>query len=229
MVIFYNLKGVILDLDGTLINSLKVYDEVHKKILEKYNINLKVSLDNSGMPLEEIIYNIIEKYNLNISIEDLKKEFENMMLNEYIEKIKFNTGAKQILNYFKDKKYKMAIFTSNTRKLTIEILKHLHIDNLFDVIITSDDVKQTKPDPEGYIKIVKGFSVLPNEILAVEDSIYGIIAAKRAGINVIGVASGVNKKRELISAGATMVFKSLKELYDYLIEEDNKNNQNNNQ
>ena len=229
MVVFYNLKGVILDLDGTLINSLKVYDEAHKKILEKYNIKSEGSLDNSGMPIEEILYNIINKYNLNISIEDLKKEFENIILNEYIEKIKFNPGAKQILNYFKDKKYKMAIFTSNTRKLTIEILKHLHIDNLFDVVITSDDVKQTKPDPEGYIKIIKEFSVLPNEILAVEDSIYGVIAAKRAGINVIGVASGVNKKRELISAGATMVFKNLKELYDYLIEEENKNNQNNNQ
>jgi HAD superfamily hydrolase (TIGR01509 family) len=229
MVVFYNLKGVILDLDGTLVNSLKVYDEAHKKILEKYNIKSEGSLDNSGMPIEEILYNIIKKYNLNISIEDLKKEFENIVLNEYIEKIKFNPGAKQILNYFKDKKYKMAIFTSNTRKLTIEILKHLHIDNLFDVIITSDDVKQTKPDPEGYIKIVKEFSLLPNEILAVEDSIYGVIAAKRAGINVIGVASGVNKKRELISAGATMVFKNLKELYNYLIEEENKNNQNNNQ
>jgi len=229
MVIFYNLKGVILDLDGTLINSLKVYDEVHKKILERYNVKIEGSLDNFGMPIEDIIYNIIRKYNLNISFEDIRKEFENILVNEYMEKIKFNPGAKQILNYFKDKKYKMAIFTSNTRKLTIEILKHLHIDNLFDVIITSDDVKQTKPDPEGYIKIVKEFSVLPNEILAVEDSIYGVIAAKRAGINVIGVASGVNKKRELISAGATMVFKNLKELYDYLIEEDNKNNQNNNQ
>jgi len=229
MVIFYNLKGVAIDLDGTLINSLKVYDEVHKKILEKYNIKLNGSLDNFGMSPEEIIYDIVNKYNLNIPIEDLKREFEDIIINEYMEKIKFNPGAKQILNYFKDKKYKMAIFTSNTRRLTMEILKHLHIDNLFDVIITSDDVKQTKPDPEGYIKIVKGFSVLPNEILAIEDSVYGVIAAKRAGINVIGVASGVNKKRELISAGATMVFKNLKELYDYLIEEDNKNNQNNNQ
>ncbi|MFP3317089.1 MAG: HAD family phosphatase [Candidatus Nanopusillus sp.] len=229
MVVFYNLKGVIIDLDGTLINSLKVYDEAHKKILEKYNIKLDGSLDNSGMSVEEIIYNIINKYNLNLLIEDLKKEFENVILNEYVEKIKFNPGAKQILNYFKDKKYKMALFTSNTRKLTVQILKHLHIDNLFDVVITSDDVKQTKPDPEGYIEIARGFSLLPNEILAIEDSIYGIIAAKRAGINVIGVASGVNKKRELISAGATMVFKNLKELYDYLIEEDNKNNQNNNQ
>jgi HAD superfamily hydrolase (TIGR01509 family) len=229
MVIFYSLKGVAIDLDGTLINSLKVYDEAHKKILEKYNVKIEGSLDNSGMPLEEIMHNIIRKYNLNISIEDLKKEFENIILNEYIEKIKFNPGAKQILNYFKDKKYKMAIFTSNTRRLTIEILKYLHIDNLFDVIITSDDVKQTKPDPEGYIKIVRAFSLLPNEILAIEDSIYGIIAAKRAGINVIGVTSGTNKKRELISAGATMVFKNLKELYNYLVEEDNKNNQRNNQ
>ncbi|MCC5447083.1 HAD family hydrolase [Candidatus Nanobsidianus stetteri] len=229
MVIFYNLKGVAIDLDGTLINSLKVYDEVHKKILEKYNIKLDGSLDNFGMSPEEIIYDIVNKYNLNIPIEDLKREFENIIINEYMEKIKFNPGAKQILNYFKDKKYKMAIFTSNTRRLTIEILKYLHIYNLFDIIITSDDVKQTKPDPEGYIKILKGFSVLPNEILAIEDSIYGVIAAKRAGINVIGVTSGVNKKRELISAGATMVFKNLKELYNYLIEEDNKNNQNNNQ
>jgi len=227
MVIFYNLKGVAIDLDGTLINSLKVYDEARKKILEKYNVKIEGSLDNSGMPLEEIIYNIVRKYNLSIPIEDLKKEFENIILNEYMEKIKFNPGAKQILNYFKDKKYKMAIFTSNTRRLTMEILKHLNIDNLFDVIITSDDVKQTKPDPEGYIKIVRGFLLLPNEILAIEDSIYGVIAAKRAGINVIGVASGVNKKRELLSAGATMVFKNLKELYDYLIKEDNKNDQNN--
>ncbi|WP_231434501.1 hypothetical protein, partial [Candidatus Nanopusillus massiliensis] len=60
-----------------------------KKILERYNVKIEGSLDNSGMPIEDIIYNIIRKYNLNISIEDIRKEFENMLLNEYIEKIKF--------------------------------------------------------------------------------------------------------------------------------------------
>ncbi|MGC9132833.1 MAG: HAD family hydrolase [Nanopusillaceae archaeon] len=222
--ILYNLKGVIMDLDGTLVNSLKIYDEAHQKIFEKYNIKVDGTLDSFGAPPRELVEAIIKKHNLNIGSEDILREAEDIIIEEYLDKIKFNVGAKQILNYFREKKYKLSIVTSNTKRLVYELLKHLGILNLFDVIITGDDVKEQKPEPECYIKAVKMMNLLPFEVLAIEDSIYGIIAAKRAGINVIGIASGVNKKRELISAGATMVFKNLKELYDYFIEEDNNNN-----
>jgi HAD superfamily hydrolase (TIGR01509 family) len=225
--ILYNLKGIIIDLDGTLVNSLKVYDEVHKKIFEKYNIKIDGTLDSFGASPKELIETIIKKHNLNINPEEIIKETEDLIIKEYIDKIKFNVGAKQILNYFMEKKYKLGIVTSNTKRIVYEMLKHFGILNLFDVIITGDDVKEPKPEPECYIKAVKMMNLFPSEVLAIEDSIYGIIAAKRAGINVIGVASGVNKKRELISAGATMVFKNLKELYNYFIEEDKKNNNNN--
>ncbi|BFI73306.1 glyceraldehyde 3-phosphate phosphatase [Nanoarchaeota archaeon] len=224
--ILYNLKGVIMDLDGTLIDSLKIYDEAHKRIFEKYNIKIDSTLDHFGSSPKEIILSVINKNNLNLDPENLQREVEDLIINEYLDKIKFNIGAKQLLNYFKEKKYKIGIVTSNSKRISIEILKHLNILNLFDIIITGDDVKEQKPDPECYIKAIKMLYLLPSEILAIEDSIYGIISAKRAGINVIGVASGVNKKKELLSAGATMVFKNLKELYNYFIEEENKNNNN---
>ena len=226
--ILYNLKGVIIDLDGTLIDSLKIYDEAHKRIFEKYGIKVDNVLDNFGSSPKEIILSVVNRNKLNVDPNVLQKEEEDILINEYLDKIKFNVGAKQLLNYFKEKKYKLGIVTSNSKRISIEILKHMNILNLFDVIITGDDVKEPKPDPEGYIKAIKILNLLPTEILAIEDSIYGIIAAKRAGVNVIGVASGVNKKRELLSAGASMVFKNLKELYNYLVEEENKNNNNNN-
>ena len=225
--ILYNLKGVIIDLDGTLIDSLKIYDEAHKRIFEKYGIKVDNVLDNFGSSPKEIILSVVNRNKLNIDPNVLQKEVEDLIINEYLDKIKFNVGAKQLLNYFKEKKYKLGIVTSNSKRISIEILKHMNILNLFDVIITGDDVKEPKPDPEGYIKAIKMLNLLPTEILAIEDSIYGIIAAKRAGVNVIGVASGVNKKRELLSAGASMVFKNLKELYNYFVEEENKNNNNN--
>ncbi|BBL45883.1 glyceraldehyde 3-phosphate phosphatase [Nanobdella aerobiophila] len=227
--IIYNLKAVIIDLDGTLINSLKVYDEVHKIVLERYNIITEKGFDTFGASPRELISNILNKYNINASVDDILRESEDLIISKYIDKIHFNPGAKNLLNYLKDKKLKIGVVTSNTRRLAVEVLKNLGIINLFDIIITGDDVKEPKPEPDCYIKAINLLNIVPNSVLAIEDSIYGIISAKRAGINVVGIASGVNKKSELSSAGATLVFKNLKELYDYLVkEENNYNNYNNN-
>ncbi|MGB9674876.1 MAG: HAD family hydrolase, partial [Nanopusillaceae archaeon] len=197
-------------------------------IKRKFNIDIGdgVKLDNSGAPMEELVRSLIEKYKLNVDVGELLKEYEEFFINSgYINKIKFTMGAKEILNYFKDKKYKLGLVTSNTRRVTTEILKKLGIFGLFEAIITREDIKNPKPDPDPYIMVLKLINLSPLEVIAIEDSVYGIISAKRAGLNAIGVASGVNKKRELMNAGASMVFKNLKELYDYLIKQDKNNNQ----
>ncbi|MEM0379382.1 MAG: HAD family phosphatase [Candidatus Aenigmatarchaeota archaeon] len=215
-----NIKGVFIDLDGTLINSLPVYAETYRILFEKLNIKTDENfIKNNGESPEELAKKIYEKYlkNYGITYENFFK-MRNEILEKNIDKIKFNLGSKELLFFLKEKNYKIGIVTSSNRDFTEKVLKNLGLENFFDIIITSDDVKNTKPDPEPYILAVKKLNLLAGECLAIEDSIYGVISAKSAGLNVIAVLTGVGNKQEFRNLGIYKIFKNLKEVYKFFEE-----------
>ncbi|MEM0333467.1 MAG: HAD family phosphatase [Candidatus Aenigmatarchaeota archaeon] len=215
-----NIKGVFVDLDGTLVNSLPVYAETYLLLFEKLKISVKENIvKNSGESPEELAKKIYEKYikDFGISYEEFIK-MKNEILEKNIDKIKFNIGAKELLFFLKERNYKLGIVTSSNKSITEKILKNLGLENFFDVIITSDDVKNTKPDPEPYILATKKICLLPGECIAIEDSVYGVISAKLAGINVIAVLTGASSKQELKNLGVYKIFKNLKEVYKFFEE-----------
>ncbi|MEM4461043.1 MAG: HAD family phosphatase, partial [Nanopusillaceae archaeon] len=164
-----NIKGVFIDLDGTLINSLPVYAETYRILFEKLNIKTDENfIKNNGESPEELAKKIYEKYlkNYGITYENFFK-MRNEILEKNIDKIKFNLGSKELLFFLKEKNYKIGIVTSSNRDFTEKVLKNLGLENFFDIIITSDDVKNTKPDPEPYILAVKKLNLLAGECLAI--------------------------------------------------------------
>ncbi|MEM5880077.1 MAG: HAD family phosphatase, partial [Candidatus Aenigmatarchaeota archaeon] len=135
-----NIKGVFIDLDGTLVNSLPIYAETYQLLFEKLKISVKENLiKNSGESPEELAKKIYEKYikDFGISYEEFVK-MKNEILEQNIDKIKFNIGAKELLFFLRERKYKLGIVTSSNRLITERILKNLGLENFFDVIITSD-------------------------------------------------------------------------------------------
>ncbi|RIB35494.1 MAG: hypothetical protein BXU00_00040 [Candidatus Nanoclepta minutus] len=211
------LKGVFIDLDGTLIDSLQVYRKAYEELFKKFGIvpddRFYKNFGEGPVELANKIYSAY-KDKLNISFEEFLKVRESI-LDSLISEIKFTPGAKEFLIYLKDKGFKIGIVTSSSRSFTEKVLDNLGLKGFFDVVITSDDVKNLKPDPEPYILALNRLKLLPDECLAIEDSIYGIISAKNAGINVIAVLTGANTKKEIKNLGVYKIMKNLKDLLKF--------------
>jgi len=81
------------------------------------------------------------------------------------------------------------------------LLTEIGVHRYFEVIVTADDVRRGKPDPEVYLRAAAGLRVPPTECLVFEDSVVGVHAARTAGMRVIGLTTA-HSARELLAAGA---------------------------
>ncbi len=189
-----DLKVLLLDLDGTLINSEKAFFNSFKDVLmNQYNIVITME-DYKKYELEQnalLIKKLKEQYSFLKDISD--KDIMNSVYNNYaafFRQIILEDEAKdnfQTLEKLKAKGIRLGLVTT-CRRIYLDILiKELHLENLFDIIIAREDVEHLKPDSEAYLNALAYFEVSPNECLAIEDSKRGVDAAISAGIKTIKV------------------------------------------
>lgn len=179
-------KGVIFDFDGVIIDSEPVYLERRRKILEK--LGIKVSEEElkklSGLSGSEVrkkyrewIPGQEEKMS-SYSVEEVKRMFAEP-------KTYIFPGMEGLILQLRKRPIRLAVASSNHIKNIEMVLKAIHLDNCFDVLMGREDVSRSKPDPEIYRKTAEKLGLLPKECIVIEDSCYGIQAAKSAGAYVI--------------------------------------------
>jgi HAD superfamily hydrolase (TIGR01509 family) len=182
---FKNIKAVLFDLDGTLvklpINYKKLRSEL-KKLFLSYGIksNFKPILtsieracsrkNKRAKILEETAYKIIEKYEL-----------------EGAKKVKVISGAKTVLKKLKSNGLKLVVVSRNSHSSILLALKKVGLISYIDLIISRDDVRRVKPDPEMIKKVLKYFRLRPVNVIVVGDHVYDIIAARRMGVVSVGI------------------------------------------
>ena len=96
-------------------------------------------------------------------------------------------GVHEIVEYLNNENYKIAVATSTRRERAHYLLEEIKIKNKVDYIICGDQVENSKPDPEIFLKAAKGLGIEPEKCIVIEDSDAGILAASRAGMNGINV------------------------------------------
>ena len=186
---------IIFDLDGVLINSISNMRFALSSTEKKMNIKLNFNLYKKflGLPFETIM----KKMKIKIDVSKIKKNYEYYSKKK-IGKIKINKDILDGLRLLK-KKYNLAIFTSKSRNRTHIILKKY---KLFKYIITSDDIKNGKPNPEGLIKIITTLKTMKEDSIFVGDSLYDYKASKLAKIKYLhamwGYEQNINKKNCII-------------------------------
>lgn len=198
-----NIKALLLDLDGTLINSEKAFFESFKNILKNnYNISItqrqykEYELEQNAMLLKKlresnpIIKNITDKEIMSFIYNDYEKEFRKVILEEEA------ISNFDLLKKIKETNIILALVTTCRRYYLDILLKELNIENLFDMIVAREDVANLKPASDAYNVVISELKLKKEECLSIEDSKRGIDSAIDSGLKVIQVNNFTSIKYE---------------------------------
>lgn len=187
---FSNIKAVIFDMDGTLVDSMWLWREVDIEYLERRrNIAIPDDLQSciEGMKFSETAEYFKSRFNLPDSIEAIMNDWNNLAKEIYATRVPLKEGIYDFLQRLYDKGYKLAIATCNSTELTSTVLKALKIDRFFNHIVTASEVSKGKPAPDIYLEAASRCDILPENCLVFEDIPNGIMAGKNAGMKVCAV------------------------------------------
>lgn len=186
------LKAIIFDMDGVIVDTEFEDFRIQQSFIMKEN----PTLNQENTNFEELIgqsYDMLYKtlrtfIGSNDSLKEIKARFEeyNEVAYRAIDYQQlFRKEILSILNWSKENDIRLAVASSSTYEHIIEVLEVCGIKDSFDVIYSGEFVKESKPNPEIYLNTLKKLNVASNQAVAIEDSFYGISAAKAAGIPTI--------------------------------------------
>lgn len=195
-----NIKSIIFDMDGVIFDTELVYLEIWSKVFEKYGYKLQkeVYAEVLGTGRENVKKVFLNNYGNELPIDKMYREKDEDLEKAVDKGIPLKQGAYEILYYLKNNNYKIALATSASKERALKQLRYADIEKFFDVIVSRDDVKETKPNPDIFLKAAKKLNVNPNECIVIEDSSAGIKAAFNAGMAGIHVVDLKEPDNEII-------------------------------
>lgn len=204
----------LFDLDGTLADSISIMKEVYyffaatKEFTPSYE---EFALLN-GPSIEEIVYYLCDQHSLSKSFEFNLELYKSIIKTSYSDVVLFPM-AEELLIYLRSCNKKIFLVTSSESNIAINFLEQKGLESYFDGFIFGDMVKFSKPSGEIYKNIISKYCIDKNVSVAVEDSTNGVLSASESGLSVVGIGD----RQELLSAGASEVFVSLKEMFFELV------------
>ena len=207
-------EAVIFDWDGTLADTRAVLVTAFKRAL--YTIGLVVEDElierRIGIGVVATFRGILDYKGVSYD-DDLIQRMLKIKVETEISlstQIRLFTGARELLNSL-DGKITVALASMNQREFIDHALKEKDLQKFFSVTLTANEVRNPKPDPEIFLKTALKLGVKPERCLVVEDSIFGVKAAKTANMSCVAVAQGAYSKEELTSAKPDLIVGSLLE------------------
>jgi HAD superfamily hydrolase (TIGR01509 family) len=183
------LEAVLFDMDGTLVDSEKVWDVGLRELARRYGGELSAPartrmIGTSMSESMEILHADIEQpwRDSHTSVTWLEARVRDLFASGLV----WRPGARELLAEVRAAGIPSALVTATRRHLVEVALTTIGADN-FDVVVCGDDVAQTKPHPEPYLTAAARLGVPPERCVAIEDSPTGVTSARRAGCVVVAV------------------------------------------
>ena len=206
-------KAVIFDWDGTLADTRKVVVASFQKALKEIDcevgdefIEQRIGI-GSARTFKEIL--LWKKADFDEKLIKLlsKNKIQNEI--ELSASIRLFPGSKQLLELLYGR-VKLGLASSNDRAVIRKMLRTTNTERFFSAVLTAEDVLNPKPDPEIFLKCAKILKAIPEKCVVVEDSVFGIMAAKRAKMRCAVVLTGVHSRKMLEKLNPDLVLDSLR-------------------
>lgn len=211
-------KNIVLDFDGTLIDTERIMLACCKEYAEMQNLVYNKNIINEfvGACPEDILKILWREFGKNFDavgfVKNTVKFYNNKLLNELAPLL---PNAVELLQYLKNNGWTIGMATTTYMKIVSHEIKGHNIDKYFDYIVTGDMVDESKPSPKIYYEITERMGVKPEDCYAVEDSTVGITSAITAGMRTIAVPD-LHAVSPEFQPKCTAIVKGCKGVIEYL-------------
>ncbi len=184
-----SIKAAIFDLDGTLVDSMWVWQQIDIDYLSEKGHTVPDSLNDeiTHLSFSQTAEYFKNRFSIEDSVEEIMNTWNTMAYNHYKNNVKLKPGALNYLKKLKNSGIKIGLATSNSIPLLTATLKNNNALDLFDAITVTDEVKKSKSNPDIYLLAAKKLGVNPSECMVYEDIIAAVEGVKLAGMKVTGV------------------------------------------
>lgn len=186
--------AVIFDCDGTLVNSMPYHFEAWCEALSLHGAGGIFKEDifyaMGGRPTKDIVVEINDEYGLKLDPETIAFAKREAFL-RHLDKIELIDEVAAFAESLRGK-VPMAIATGGTRMVIEKTLQVVGVSDLFEDVVTADDVKVGKPAPDIFLRAAQLLGVKPEKCLVLEDAPAGVMAAQLAGMTVISIPAPLN-------------------------------------
>lgn len=189
------IKAVIFDMDGVISDTSKLHATQELKILSRFGINISMEeliKRYSGVRTKKFFKELLDGIGAEYDLAELMHEKWTGMLEMSKKHVPEIPGAISLINEAKKAGLKIAVASGSDKNYVLTVLKTLGVQDLFDAITSSEEVKNGKPEPDVFLLAAKRMSVAPENCIVIEDGISGMIAAKKAGMLSIGLVKDRN-------------------------------------
>ena len=212
------IEAVVFDMDGVLIESEEVWDEVRERYVAERGgrYDAEVQRAMMGMSSNEWSKYLHDTAGVPDEPEAINDEVVQRMLGAYRDHLPLIDGAQDAVRRLAGH-FRLAVASSSNRPLIDTVLEVAGLAQYFETTVSSEEVKRGKPAPDVYLEAARRLDVEPTRCAAIEDSHGGIRSAKAAGMHVIAIPNPSYPPDEESLAQADVVLRSLDELTPALI------------
>ena len=191
----HEIKAVIFDMDGTLIDSTGIWHEIDINFFAKRGMELPSDYAQHivHLGLKQAAIYTKETYHLSESIQDIMDEWHNMSIDMYRYNVPLKPHALELLKLFKENNIKMAIATANDEPLYRPCIERLGIGEYFDEIADVNTAKEGKQSAKIYLDLAKKMGAEPQNTLVLEDMPTCVKTANKSGFITVAVYDNASK------------------------------------
>lgn len=183
------IKGAIFDLDGTILDSMPIWDKAGEMFLHTLGIEAEPGLAKIMfcMSMTEGAEFLKERYHLDMNVDAIIAGINRTIEDFYAYQVQLKEGVAQFLKEMDQAGIKMVVATSCDRQVFERALARLMVLDYFDRIFTSTEIGSSKDKPDIYLAAAEYMGTLPEDTWVFEDALYAIQTAKEAGFRTVGV------------------------------------------
>lgn len=208
------IEGAIFDFDGTLFDSMYIWDEVGEDLLKSLNKKAKPGFREKIKPMSlwQSASYCKEEYGIKLSVEEIIVRINDIVSDYYINKVEPKPYVKDFLESLRKKDIKMCIATVSDKALIESALKRCDLEKYFTDVLDCKDIPEGKQSPEIYLKALEVLGSKPENTCVFEDAAHALITVKSAGFIVAAIYDSFENDQNMVRRTADIYLENYKDV-----------------